>query len=422
MNIETKQSNKPRVNWIPLVSTNFFGELNNNFLKELICFIAVLWVAKEQASFVVALALGLLEISYIVFAPQAAYLAKRYNKVKVLQVTKILEIPIVLLASLGFVLQNIYIVFVALFLMGIQTSITAPANYALIKDIGGKKKFAYGTGLFEMTTVLGVITAGIIGGLLADKQFNSLSEYRLFIIFGILLVVSVTGYVTSKSIRAIESEPDHSPNALLFISSIIQSFKWSKQNLPSLNIVVIGISLFWLILSLLKLSLYEYCPHFLHMSTTQIGLLNLYIALALAAGYYTAGHISKNNINFSLVSFGGLGMGISLLLIYVLQPNRVVFHVLILIISFSAGLYQIPLCAWIQKNVAGRKLGEMIAYNNLMISVCILISSALFPVIVNLFSVNEIFLVASLLCFLCLALFYVKVPEITPVTMIFNKS
>ncbi len=64
MNNPTLQ--KPK--WIPLFATNFFGVLNDNLLKNLICFISIYWVAEGNESIVIMLATGVMVLPYSSFA------------------------------------------------------------------------------------------------------------------------------------------------------------------------------------------------------------------------------------------------------------------------------------------------------------------------------------------------------------------
>ena len=77
--------------WWPLLATNFLGVLNDNYLKTLACFIAVLWVGKEYEAPLVSLAAGSLVIPYVFLSPLAGRWAVIFNKISVVRICKLAE-------------------------------------------------------------------------------------------------------------------------------------------------------------------------------------------------------------------------------------------------------------------------------------------------------------------------------------------
>ena len=79
--------------------------------------------------------------------------------------------------------------------------------------------------------------------------------------------------------------------------------------------------------------------------------------------------------------FGGLiGMTVCLLIIVFLKIDYQVFLVLVFLTACFGGFFQVPNLTTIQQADAGRKLGQLLAYMNLMIFVFVLIASVLFSV------------------------------------------
>ncbi|NLF81022.1 MAG: hypothetical protein GX566_00830, partial [Bacteroidales bacterium] len=143
--------------WWPLLSTNFLGVLNDNYLKTLACFIAVGWVGMEYEETLVSLAAGSLVLPYVFLSPLAGRWAVTFKKIHVVRIAKAAEIPIMIVASAGFLFHNVWLVMFSILFMGIQSSLFSPSKYGLIRDIGGKEHIAYGTGNMEMVSFLGMI-------------------------------------------------------------------------------------------------------------------------------------------------------------------------------------------------------------------------------------------------------------------------
>ena len=74
--------------------------------------------------------------------------------------------------------------------------------------------------------------------------------------------------------------------------------------------------------------------------------------------------------------------------------------------AFSCGVFKIPLNSWIQTNVKGRMLGDILAYENISEFAFILLSSAIF----FLFGLREIFLVLFVITLFITVVLFFKIP------------
>jgi len=381
------ETNSMKINtkWLPLFSTNFLGVLNDNFLKNLVCFIGVLWMAKENESLVVMIASAMLVIPYLFFSPLAGRLAKTHNKKTVVVWAKFAEMPIMIMAVIGFYTESIYVVMAAIFFMGLQSALYSPSKYGLIRDVDGTKGISFGTGSMEMLTFAGVLLGTFLATVISD-------HYNLLYLSVILIVLAVLGWISSVKIRVNESKTiENCTDTVNPIKFFKESFLWAKK-LKDLNYVVLGLSFFWLIGSLLQMNLIVHCPKTLGMTNTQTGFVMSAAAIGIGLGCYLAGVISKSKVNLGLVPIGGIGMSIFLTIIYFAQPTGIVFAIMIFFTALFSGFYKVPLNAWIQEKVEGRKLGDMLAYTNLSVFSSILISAGIFGFLETTFNTNAIFL------------------------------
>ena len=151
-----------RRSFLPLYATNFFGVLNDNFLKTLAGFAAMGWIAdaRTQSVFMGAIA-GALVLPYIFLSPLADRLTALFPKRRILRMAKWAELPIMAVAIAGFVRQSPGLVVASVLLMGLQSSLYSPAKYALVRDIGGVERVSTGMGGMEGTTFIAVL-AGMV--------------------------------------------------------------------------------------------------------------------------------------------------------------------------------------------------------------------------------------------------------------------
>ena len=360
---------------LPLYITNFLLVFDDNLLKSLICFLSIAWVPVAYKSIVMSLATGFLVLPFILFSPYSGFLSKTLIKQKFVIILKIAEILTAIIAILGFWIENIYIAFFAIFLMGLQGTFFSPLKFALVRDIGGEEKSSIGTGTVEMTTFYGVLIGTSIAGLVADIDI----KYRILWVGFVFLLISFSGLLSAMRIKAVEPKPlTIKIKPLNFITFIIRKYKWSDRNVKGLNNVVLGLSLFWLVASLIQLNLYIHCRDFLKISSTQTGIILALVAVSIGTGSFLSGLVAKDKVEMGLIPLGGTLFFLSIFAIYFFNPTGIAFIILIMLAAMTAGFFKTPLNAWMQVNVKGRRLGDAIAYNNMMNFIFILFSAAIF--------------------------------------------
>ena len=394
-------SMEPKTRWISLFSTNFLTVFSDNLLKWLVCFISIKWITTVSESSIISIASAMLVLPFIFLSPLAGKLAVKYEKKKVLVYGKIAEIPIMMIAAIGFMTESIYLVMMGVFLLGIQSSLFSPSKYGLIRDVGGDEGISYGTGTMEMLTFLGVLMGTFLASVISENN-------NLYLIIFLLIGISSVSLFSSTTIKANESLPDTtsdiSINPIVFM---IESYRKAKT-IKGLNYVILGLSFFWLVGALLQMNLKVYCPSVLHLTDIQTGFVMVLAAVGIGLGCFVTGILSKDQVKIALIPIGGAGMVLFFGLIYFLNPGPILFGVLIFLTAFSCGMFKIPLNAWIQSNVKGRMLGDILAYENICEFGFILISSVIF----FLFDVKTMYMVLLAITALITILLFYKIPNL----------
>jgi len=357
--------------WWPLFITNFLSVFNDNLIKWLVIFVGIHWVANEDSSTVISVASAMLVIPFILFSPYAGKLSKIFKKKKIMVWGKLAETPIMLVAIAGFYFHNLYIVMTAVLLMGLQSALFSPAKYGLIRDIRGADGIPFGTGMMEMLTFVGVLLGTVLAGVLSDN-------FALEWVARILLVVAFVGWITAKMIKADESPVmETKQHTLNFVSFISKQYRLSK-NFPGVNYAIFGLSMFWLIGSMIQMNISMHSPNVLHESDTITGLIMSVAAIGIATGAILTGYLSGKHVHLGYVVIGSIGLGLSLLAIVIVNPDTNMFMVMVFFTTFFAGFYKVPLNAFIQDKVKGRLLGDTLGYLNIMVFIFILMSAGIF--------------------------------------------
>ncbi len=382
--------------WTSLFFSNFLGVYNDNLLKNSVIFIAVAWTLPSwlNQSQLIAIVSGCLVIPYVFLSPYGGRLSVRYSKLKIFRLFKFLELPIMLVACFAFYYQWIYLAVFSVLLMGTQSSLYSPSKYSLIRDIGGEEGVSFGSGVFEMMAFLGILIGTITASFISDN-------YSPAILFAFFMGLALAGYVVTRQIKANEL-PEEQTDSLKMdpVRFLIESYRFGHKHDP-VNSAVFGAASFWLIGSILQMNLVIHTKNVYQSTNSTTGIIMAIVAIGIAAGCWTAGKISGNTVNKGLILTGLTGMLITLAALTFLKTGIYLYAVLVFLTAFSGGIFQIPNLSMLQNAGLGRKLGDMIAYLNLVTFVFILSGSLLFSLTTSLFNQNS-YLVFGLILVICI--------------------
>ena len=395
---------KLRNKWTPLFLSNFLGIFNDNFLKYCIIFFGVTWAKPSwmSQSQLISMVSGALVIPYLFLSPLGGRLAVSYSKKLVFRICKLLEIPVLAVACVAFWFQWIMVAVAAVLLMGILSCLYSPSKYSLIRDIGGEEGVSFGSGVFETMAFLGILVGMVAASVVSDYYYS-------LIVFAVLIGLGVLGYLITSTIRADElPENKENPGTLNPVRFLIESFRFARQH-PDVNHAVFGASSFWLIGGMLQMNLLIHVEHVYRASNTITGLVMACAAVGIALGTWAAGKISGKSVRKGLILIGIGSMTFFLLILTFVPLNLQVFMILVFVVAFSGGLFQIPCLSMLQNAGLGRKLGDMIAYLNLVTFIFVLLGTLIFSLSTQLTSENS-FVVFGVMTALCLAVcfFFLK--------------
>ena len=388
-------------NWLKLFLTNLFTLLNDNYLKNIIYFVGVTWTLPEflSDSLLLTLISAMLVIPYLLFTPLSGRLAVIFSKQKVYMYCKLCEFPIILLACIALITHSIFFCVFSVFLMGVQSCLSSPSKYGIIKDIEGEEKIAYGNGMMEMMSFVGILLGTILGTMLSELV-------SIWIICALMLLFTTISFITVYRLKIVEI-PSEKPifNTINPIRYMIESFRFA-QKYKGINDAVLGSSIFWMIAGMLQLNLVIHCRQTLELSNIGTGLCMSSAAVGIALGCVFAGKILRSDNAFRMINIGLLAMNIFLLLIIVFNPNVYIFSLLMFGVTFFGGIFEVPCLAIVQRAPIGRIVGDMMAYLNFANFVLVLIGTAIFYAVSAFFNESSIAIFTSIEVILFLSLIY----------------
>ena len=376
----SRQSSLLRVRrFAPLFVTQFLGALNDNVLKNamvvLLTFQAANWTAIKP-ELLANLAAGIFILPFFLFSATAGQLADKYDKAALARLVKLLEIGIVLVAGVGFLVHSLAVLFVALFLLGLHSTLFGPVKYAILPQHLKSEELVGGNALIEAGTFVAILLGTLLGGLLAGSSDGT----TWITIVG--LAIAIGGYIASRGIPvAVPPAPTLSISANPF-SETWRNINFAREN-QTVFLSIMGISWFWLFGALFLAQFPAYTKNVLGGSETAVTLLLATFTFGIGVGSLLCEKLSAKRIELGLVPLGSIGLTLFALDLAIASPAvpspsplgaigllaydqtwRVLLD--LALIGIFGGLFIVPLYALVQQRSNPEHGARIIAANNIM--------------------------------------------------------
>ena len=362
----------------PLFVTQFLGALNDNVLKNamvvLLTFQAASWTTLKP-ELLANLAAGIFILPFFLFSATAGQLADKYDKAALARLVKLLEIGIVLVAGAGFLVHSLAVLFVALFLLGLHSTLFGPVKYAILPQHLNSDELVGGNALIEAGTFVAILLGTLLGGLLAGSGDGT----TWITIVG--LAIAVGGYIASRSIPI--AVP---PAPTLSISANPLTETWRNINFAretqTVFLSIMGISWFWLFGALFLAQFPAYTKNVLGGSETAVTLLLATFTFGIGVGSLLCEKLSAKRIELGLVPLGSIGLTLFALDLAFASPatpaaglgalallqSASTWRVLLdlALIGIFGGFFIVPLYALVQQRSNPEHGARIIAANNIM--------------------------------------------------------
>jgi len=410
----------------PFFVTQFLGALNDNVFRNgliiLITFQGVLVLGMNHSQLANVASL-LFVLPFFLFSATAGQLADKYEKSLLMRRIKLLEIGLMTVAAAGLISNSYPLLLLVLFLMGCQSTLFGPVKYAYLPQQLATTELVGGNALVEAGTNVAIILGLIIGGLMV-----AISPKDQTLLATCLIGFAVFGYVASRRVpmtRAVDPDLKISWNAWRETWRIIGFAREDRTVFLS----ILGISWFWFFGTVMTVQVPAYTLDTLNGNGAIATALLAAFVVGVGIGSLLCERMSGHRIELGLVPFGSIGLSLFAIDLYFAQtvPSvvavstvseflgrpgslRVVLDLTML--GAFAGFYSVPLYALIQKRAKRQHLSRIIAANNIINTVFMVVASLLAIVVLNLgFSIPELFLIIAALNVVVAIYIYSLLPE-----------
>ncbi len=349
----------------PLFWSQFCSALNDNFLKNalgmllLFGFGATAAADKDTAALLNTLAGVALIAPFFFLSALGGELADKFDKGRVATAVKLAEIPVAILAAVGFYYHSVPVIFAALTGFGIMGALFGPVKYGILPEALKTEELSAGNALVEGATFLAILL-GTIGGGLAVTEAKSPE-----LICGVMLVLALVCWLSARAIPHTGPAAPTIPITRNPLSSTFRLLSELKSD-PRLRQGSHFCSAFWLI-GVVAMALLPV------LVTRSLGgapavytyALSVFV-VGIAVGSLLAARASHDRPNLALVPLGGVLMGVAaaglavlaflvvkpatevLLADFLVSRRGVAMTLSLFLLAMGGGLFIVPAFAMVQ--------------------------------------------------------------------------
>ena len=412
--------------FLPFFIVQCLGAFNDNVYRQAI--IALLFwmgVSAGERSLYTNIAPAIFILPYFLFSAHAGQIAEKLEKSRLIRITTTMEIAIMSLAAVGFVMQQMGVLLIALFLTGVQSTLFGPVKYSILPGVLHKEELTGGNGLVEMGTSVSILTGMITGGMI----FAIAGSAGPYAAAAAIIALAMAGRIASGFIPPVAAG---APDLRINWNPIPESWaiwKLTRKQLAVRN-AILGVSWFWFIGTLLTAQLPTYAE--VNLGGRQ----ELYIfALALFSvgtgiGSLLCERLSGRRVELGLVPLGALGVSAFMIDLYFARSGesmlaglsarefiaqagswRIVID--LLGVGLFAGFYVVPLFALIQGRTPASEMSRVIAGMNIQNSVFIVAAAGIGLAVQKLlgWTIPQVFLALAIANVLVAGWIFTIVPE-----------
>ncbi|HEX6792384.1 MAG TPA: MFS transporter [Casimicrobiaceae bacterium] len=410
----------------PFFWTQFLGAANDNVFKNafvvFVTFEAATSVALDSGTLVNLIG-AVFILPFMLLSATAGQLADKYEKSRLIRLVKVLEIAIMIVGLAGFAWSSVALLFVALALLGVHSTLFGPVKYAILPQHLTQEELVGGNGLVEAGTFVAILLGTIAGGVVvAIKPAGP-------IVAGVLgIAIAVAGWLASTRIP---NTPAVAPALAINPNPVGET--WRNIGIARENIVVwrsmLGISWFWFYGAIYLAQLPAFTQRVLGGDEHVFTLLLALFSIGIGVGSLLCERLSGRRVELGLVPFGSIGLTLFAVDLWLatraLHPTatggigafaasgahwRVGFDIVLL--GVFGGFYTVPLYALIQARSQPSHRSRIIAANNILNALFIVASAGVAIGLLSAgLSIPQLFLAVGIMNALVAAYIYTLVPE-----------
>jgi acyl-[acyl-carrier-protein]-phospholipid O-acyltransferase/long-chain-fatty-acid--[acyl-carrier-protein] ligase len=370
--------------FLPLFVTQMLGAINDNLFKNALV-VLVLFRLTTAGPIMVALAGGVFILPYALFSAIAGQLADRFEKSRMIRLTKFWELGIMLLAAAGFLTGSVPALMAVLFGLGMQANFFSPLKYSILPEHLRADELIAGNGLIEAGTFVGILIGTVAGGALIVLPAGP----AVVSVAGVL--VALAGIVAAFFVPP---APPAAPDLKIGWNIVTETgilVREARANRP-VWLALLGISWFWAVGATLLAEFPTIARVDLQAGGHVVTLMMAFFSIGVGVGSVFCARLLRGEVSARLVPYAAIGISIFTgdfayaaasggalhdvaAVLASWQGRRMLVDLLLL--AACGGVYSVPLYAICQERSAASHRSRMIAANNVMNALAMVVAAIL---------------------------------------------
>ncbi len=294
----------------PIFWCQFCAALNDNFVKNALVFL-ILYTVAENGGVLVTLAGVALIAPFMLLSATGGEIADRYDKALVAQRLKLLEIPVAVLATIGFYTQSLPLLFATLACLGVLAALFGPIKYGILPVHLPTEHLSAGNALIEGATFLAILIGTIAGGLiLTHGPIPAIDRDAVPVIAAGIISLAVLSYIAARQILPTGSAaPDLSIKANPITATVALLGELKSDRRIWQGAMISG--WFWVVGALTLALLQPLVIGKIGGAPAIYTAVLLVFTVSIAVGSLLAALASRKRPNLAIVPLGGILMGLA---------------------------------------------------------------------------------------------------------------
>ena len=406
---ETGETDRPKAGLfsrglLGLGLSHFFAVLNDNTYRWLVTPLGYHLLGRQYRPLILTLGIACFAVPYILLVAPSGYLADRFSKRTVIAGCMVFEAAILAFGMVSILMGSALLVFTALTLMGAAGALMAPAIFGAIPETVREERISAANGALGLANVLAAVGGSVLGNSLYVLTAPR-GIHLWWVSGGILMGITALGWGVAF---LVDKRPPADPKRQVPKHVFAQSVRDLKLLAGRRDLfgAAAGSAFLWFLAAMSQVNVYLFATTTLHISQAAVGPLLGVLAAGVAVGSVLAAVWSGHDVELGLAPIGAGGIVVACVLMF-LTPRVAAANSSfayywscggLLLMGVSAGLYDIPLRAYLQDHSRRTTRGEILGAGNVLIFTAMLMAAGLFFVLSQLLGIGApmIFLIAGI--------------------------
>ena len=409
----------------PFFGAQFLGAFNDNLFKTalvtVITYDALAWT-DLPVGLLNNLIAGLFILPFMLVSATAGQIADKFEKSRLMQLVKLVEIAIMVLAGLGWVTHNLWLLIAAVVAMGFHSTMFGPLKHAYLPQHLQTAELVGGNGMVQMGTFVGILTGQLSGAMLVTSGSHGIQAIMLATV-----LVAALGWLCTRAVPLTPAADTAVVLNLNPFTEIARNLRFCAAHREVFTAMLAN-SWFWFFGAMLLAQFPVFARDVLHGEPIVFVILLTAFSLGIGVGSLLCERLSGQKLHLGLVPVGALALtvfGVDLYFSSTVNLPWVATGADFLtygaglrvaadcaLLGMAGGIYVVPLFALIQTRAErahlSRTIGGMNILNALFMVVAALLAMVLLQAGLN---VPQLFLFTALLNLLLLICLCMRQPE-----------